>query len=129
MIVDSSALIAILRQEDDAQLFSEALMRAGIKLLAAPIYVETCMVYCGRKGEEGLPHVDRLVRESGIEIRAFSSDAASIAVEAFFRYGKGIHRAKLNFGDCISYAMAKIESMPLLFKGDDFRLTDVEAAI
>lgn len=129
MIIDSSALVAILRDEVESRAFANAIRNAKRRILAAPTYLETAMVIGGRKAEAGAAELDNLVAEVQIEIMPFSPAAARVACHAFFNYGKGRHRAALNFGDCISYAMAKTELMPLLFKGDDFRLTDVEPAL
>lgn len=130
MIIDSSAVIAILRQEDGAEHLSRAIASAPSRIMPAPTYLETCMVFCGRKGPEGQVRVDSLLSATGIDVRPFSEDAARLAVAAFLKYGKGRgHPAQLNFGDCVSYAFSKLEAMPLLFRGDDFRLTDVEAAL
>ena len=130
MIVDSSALIAVLRQEADASMFTEALASVKYRYLSAPGYLETCMVHVGRKGAEAQVDVDELLRDARIQILPFRSEHANVAVSAFVKFGKGRgHRAQLNFGDCISYAVSKVEAMPLLFKGDDFRLTDVECAL
>ena len=122
-------MIAILRDEPEARSIAKALKNARRKLLAAPTYVETSMVIAGRKALEGKAELDRLLAETGIEIVAFDAGAARAAVNAFIRYGKGRHPAGLNFGDWMSYALARTELMPLLFKGDDFRMTDVEVAL
>jgi ribonuclease VapC len=130
MILDSSALIAILRLESGATLYAEALDGAERVVIASPTYVEACIVNTGLKGIEGKKDVDDLLAKVDAKILPFSAEAADIAVQAYIKYGKGRgHPAQLNFGDCISYAMSKIELMPLLFKGDDFRHTDVEAAL
>lgn len=130
MILDSSALIAILQQEEDALTYAKALDGAKLLRLSSPTYLETAMVHCGRFGAEALSELDELVARIGIEITPFSHHAAQVAALAFLKFGKGQgHPAQLNFGDCISYATAKVEAMPLLFKGDDFRLTDVDCAI
>jgi ribonuclease VapC len=130
MIIDTSALIAILTAEDDAATYADALTQASAKLISAPTYLETCMVFCGRRNPGSVAEVDDLLRFAEISIRPFDRQTTDVAVGAFLRYGKGRgHPAQLNFGDCISYAMSKVEAMPLLFKGDDFRLTDVEVAL
>lgn len=128
MIVDSSAVVAIFRDEPDAPAYSQAIEQARRKLMAAPTFLETAMMVIGRKGEAAGPGIERFLLRSGIEIVPFTPAAARVAVEAFVQYGKGRHRAGLNFGDCISYALAKTELMPLLCKGDDFRFTDIELA-
>ena len=130
MIIDSSALIAILQQEHDAHIYAQALDRAKLLRLSSTTYLEAAMVHSSRFGAEALSELDELVARIGIEIVPFSSQAAQVAALAFLKYGKGQgHPAQLNFGDCMSYATSKVEAMPLLFKGDDFRLTDVVCAI
>ncbi len=108
---------------------SNAIASARIKRIGAPSYLEICMVIAGRRMSGAIEDIDGFMHKAGIEIVPFTAAASKIAVQAFIKYGKGRHPARLNFGDCISYAMSKTELMPLLFKGDDFRLTDVEAAI
>ncbi len=129
MIVDSSALLAIAFEEPEAITFIGAMQDAGDLRMGAPTYVESCIVVATRRGPSALPRLHLLAQVTKIEIVPFSRSAALIASEAFLKYGKGRHPAGLNFGDCMSYALAKTELMPLLFKGDDFRLTDIKAAI
>lgn len=129
MIVDTSALTAVLFNEADAALYEAAMAAAGNLRLAAPTLVELTMVLAGRKGDGALPELDRYLAESSIEIVPFTAEHAALARTAFLRYGKGRHRAGLNFGDCIAYATSKLAAETLLFKGDDFRLTDVEPAL
>ena len=129
MIIDSSALMCCFFNEPEAAIFANAMKRAPLLRMGAPIYLESCIVAASRHGPAALPKLDLLVRVSNIEIIPFTRAAAYMASEAFIRYGKGRHPAGLNFGDCMSYALAKTEVMPLLFKGDDFRRTDVEAAL
>ncbi|WP_027055245.1 type II toxin-antitoxin system VapC family toxin [Mesorhizobium erdmanii] len=129
MIIDSSVLVAILRLEPGYERFVLALTQAKRKLLPAPTFLETTMVLAGGWQDEILARLDDFLRTASIETIAFTADHAAVARQAFLRYGKGRHPAALNFGDCIAYATARLESMPLLFKGDDFRLTDIEAAV
>ncbi|OBQ70423.1 type II toxin-antitoxin system VapC family toxin [Mesorhizobium erdmanii] len=129
MIIDSSVLVAIFRLEPGYERFVLALTQAKRKLLPAPTFLETTMVLAGGWQDEILDRLDRFLRTASIETIAFTADHAAVARQAFLRYGKGRHPAALNFGDCIAYATARLESMPLLFKGDDFRLTDIEAAV
>jgi ribonuclease VapC len=130
MIVDSSAIVAILRDEPVASELAKALIAARSRLIATPTYLETCMVALSGKSPLAWSFVDQTLTRYEIQQIAFSNDAAKAAVEAFRRFGKGRgHPAQLNFGDCISYAVSKVEMMPLLFTGDDFRKTDVECAI
>ncbi|TPL02363.1 MULTISPECIES: type II toxin-antitoxin system VapC family toxin [unclassified Mesorhizobium] len=129
MIIDSSALVAILRAEPGHDRFVRAIADATRRLIAAPTLLETSMVLAGGWQDEILEPFDAFLRTASIETIAFTADHAAVARHAFLRYGKGRHPAALNFGDCIAYATARLEAMPLLFKGDDFRLTDIEPAI
>ena len=125
MIVDSSALVAMLRGEPAADEFGVALARAGGASVPAPVYLETCMVIAGRKGPDSRPEVDALLATFAWRVMPFTEEHARAAVQAFLRYGKGRHAAGLNFGDCMAYAVAQAEGAPLLFTGDDFAKTDV----
>ena len=129
MIIDSSVLVAILRLEPGYDRFVLAITQAKRRLLAAPTLLETTMVLAGRREDEVLDRLDQFLRTASIETVPFTADHAAVARQTFLRYGKGRHPAALNFGDCIAYATARLEAMPLLFKGDDFRLTDIEAAV
>ena len=128
MIVDSSALVAMLRAEPGADDVGLALAGAGGGSVPAPTYLETCMVMAGRKGPDSRSEVDALFETFGLRLMPFTEDHAREAVTAFLRYGKGRHAAALNFGDCMAYAAAQAEGAPMLFTGDDFARTDVEAA-
>ncbi|WP_027058706.1 type II toxin-antitoxin system VapC family toxin [Mesorhizobium loti] len=129
MIIDSSVLVAILRLEPGYERFVLAITQARKRLLAAPTFLETTMVLAGGRQDDILDRLDRFLYTASIETIPFTADHAVVARQAFLRYGKGRHPAALNFGDCIAYATARLEAMPLLFKGDDFRLTDIEAAV
>ncbi|MER9296976.1 type II toxin-antitoxin system VapC family toxin [Mesorhizobium sp. M0621] len=129
MIIDSSALVAILRAEPGHERLVLAIAQAKRRLLGAPTFLETTMVLAGGKQDEILDRLDDFLRTASIGTVAFTADHAAVARQAFLRYGKGRHPAALNFGDCIAYATARLEAMPLLFKGEDFRLTDIEAAV
>lgn len=130
MILDSSAFIAIARREAGFEGFLEVMERADTRRMSAATWLETTMVFVANKGSEAAAELEVLRAAALVDIIPFSADHATIAREAFMKYGKGRnHPAALNFGDCISYATAKLEMMPLLFKGDDFRLTDIEPAI
>jgi ribonuclease VapC len=129
-VIDSSVLIAILLNEPDSDVFADYLLSKSKSIIAAPTYLETCMVATFRIGKSGSDEIQNLMRQTRVEIVEFSVAAAHHSVQAFKKYGKGQgHQAQLDFGDCISYAMSKTEFMPLLFKGDDFRLTDVDCAL
>ena len=127
MIVDSSALVAMLRGEAGADELARAIARAGGGSVPAPCYLETCMVMAGRKGPDSRPAVEELLATLGLGIGPFTAEQSRAAVAAFLRYGKGRHAAGLNFGDCMAYAAAKAEEAPLLFVGGDFGRTDVVA--
>jgi ribonuclease VapC len=129
MVVDTSALMAILFQESDAPRYTEALAVAAPCRIASPTWVEAGIVIEVRYGAAGLLELDELAIESDLAIVPFTSDHARVAMAAFRHYGKGRHRASLNYGDCFSYALAKASGEPLLFKGNDFIHTDVTAAI
>jgi ribonuclease VapC len=125
VIVDSSALVAILRLEAQAERFARAIATAREAFVPAPCYLETCMVIAGRKGPDSRPRVDRLLAELRLGVIPLSEAHARAAVQAFLRFGKGRHAAGLNFGDCMAYAVAQAEGAPLLFAGDDFAKTDL----
>jgi len=97
--------------------------------MSAATLFESGILIQARRGDHGAGDLDRFIGESGIEIIAFDNAQATIARTAYRRYGKGNHRAGLNFGDCFAYALAKVSDEPLLFKGKDFARTDVKAAI
>jgi ribonuclease VapC len=129
MVVDTSALVAILFGEPDADRFVQALAAAPIRLLSAVTRVEVSFVVEGRKREAGRADLELLLRDGAFEIASVTPQQAQIAIEAFRRYGKGRHRAGLNIGDCFSYALAVATGDRLLFKGEDFAHTDVAAAL
>jgi ribonuclease VapC len=129
VIVDSSALVAILFKEADAAAFASALRDAQVCAVAAPTVVEATIVAEGRAGPGMARELDDLLRALDADVVAFTAEHAALARDAWRRFGKGRHPAGLNLGDCFAYALAKARGEPLLFKGDDFRLTDVEVAI
>ena len=128
MILDSSALIAILNGEAEADRFTGSIFQADRCAVSAPSLLETAMVIEGLAGDRGRRDLDDLLAELSVRIEPFTEHQLTIAREAFRRYGKGRHPARLNFGDCMAYALAKERGEPLLFKGDDFSRTDVEVA-
>jgi ribonuclease VapC len=130
VIVDSSALVAIIRAERDFEIYVDALEKSALSKMASPTYLELCMVVVANRDAQSKQIVDYLCRKFRISIIDFTTEISEIAFAAFIQYGKGRgHPAQLNFGDCISYATSKSELMPLLFKGNDFRLTDIECAV
>ena len=129
MILDSSAVIAILLREPGHERLLEALGGAAVAGIGAPTLVESGMVVSARLGVEARDLAAAMMREGGIEVIPFTEDHGIVAVDAFLRYGKGRHPANLNFGDCMAYAVATLNDWPLLFVGDGFRHTDVAAAL
>lgn len=130
MVIDTSALVAILLREPDAERFASAVEGAAVRLVSAVTRVELSCVIEGRKGEAGRTDLELLLRDGGIEVASVTPQQASIAIDAFRRYGKGRgHPAALNIGDCFSYALAVATGYPLLFKGNDFRRTDIRSAL
>jgi ribonuclease VapC len=125
MIIDVSALIAILDQEPEAERIVRAMSAASDRMLSASNLLEAGIVMQARRGDEGARDLDLLLAKLKIEIVPFTARQADIARKAFRRYGRGRHGAQLNFGDCFAYALAKDVSAPLLFKGDDFGQTDL----
>ncbi|MGH7042571.1 MAG: type II toxin-antitoxin system VapC family toxin [Acetobacteraceae bacterium] len=129
MVIDSSAVVAILFDEADWQRYVRAIEAATTRLISAATRVELAFVVEGRKREIGKVLLERFLRLTGAEIVAVTPQHAEIAVEAFRRFGKGRHRAGLNMGDCFSYALAAATNQPLLFKGGDFVHTDLHSAL
>lgn len=130
MIIDTSALIAILRDEPEARPFAEAIEAAANRRISAATYVEVGAVIDGAHDPVASRRIDELIAVAGITIEPVSATQARIAREAYRDFGRGSqHPAGLNFGDCFAYALAKERAEPLLFKGDDFGRTDVTAAV
>ncbi|PZU07806.1 type II toxin-antitoxin system VapC family toxin [Sphingomonas sp.] len=129
MIVDTSALVAILYGEEEAGSFTEIVQRADICRMSVATYLELTLVVEKQLGPEGTRHAESFVRRAGIQIEPVTLEQGLIARQAFFDFGKGRHPAALNYGDCFPYALAKACDEPLLFKGNDFSQTDVESAL
>jgi len=127
--VDSSALIAILRREPEADVFLRIVLDAGRCVLSSVSLLETSMALAGRNGDEASwIELDALISLTGMQVVAQDAMLAGVARAAFLRFGKGRHPAALNLGDCAAYALAKSRDLPLLFKGHDFARTDLDAA-
>jgi ribonuclease VapC len=129
MILDTSALVAILFNEDDAAIYAQAITRADSCRLSAATFVETAIVVEVHTKKNGSRQFDALIRRAGIVIDPVTEEQAHIARQAFIDFGKGRHPAGLNYGDCFSYALSKAAGEPLLFKGRDFAKTDLTAAL
>lgn len=125
MVLDTSALVAILTGEPEQTAFIKVIEQADVCLLSAASHVEAALVMEVRHGAAGVHDLGRLLDRAGCQIVAVDAEQASIARSAFQRYGKGRHPAGLNFGDCFAYALAVARGEPLLFKGNDFGQTDV----
>jgi ribonuclease VapC len=129
MILDSSALVAILFKEPEAERLAAMIRDTDTTAIAAPTLLETAIVAEGRTLPGMAEKLDALLGAIRPEIVPFTAEHVSLARDAWRRYGKGRHRAGLNLGDCFAYALAKERGQPLLFKGDDFAATDIEPAI
>jgi len=126
MVIDTSAVLAILQNEPERLRFSEALEDADIRSMSAASFVETSMIIESRYGSDGVRDLDLLIAKAAIVLEPVDTEQAHLARQAFRQYGKGRHPAGLNFGDCFSYALARFAAEPLLFKGKDFSRTDIE---
>ena len=125
MILDTSALAAIFFGEHDAALFARAIHDADRCLISAANFLELSIVIESQIGPEAGRQCDIFFRRAAIVIEPFTVEQAHIARQAFLDFGKGRHPASLNFGDCFAYALARITGQPLLFKGEDFKKTDI----
>jgi ribonuclease VapC len=129
MVIDASALVAILLQEGDWRELAQALEAAPRRMVSAATLVETSIVVEARKGPDAATDLDLLIYRSDIEIVPLDSAQAEAARRAWRTFGKGNHPASLNYGDLFSYALAKATGSPLLYKGGDFARTDVTPAL
>jgi ribonuclease VapC len=127
MIIDTSAIIAILFDEDDAMSYAKAITEADSCRMSAATFVEAAIVVEAQTRNNGSRQLDALMRRAAIVIEPVTEEQAHIARQAFIDFGKGRHAASLNYGDCFSYALSKASREPLLFKGKDFAKTDLSA--
>jgi len=125
MVIDTSAIVAILFGEPEAERLAHAIAADATRLMSSFTVLECAVVVEARKGEAGGHELDLLLHRIGVRILSFDAEQLELARDAWRRYGKGRHPAGLNIGDCCAYALAKSQGEPLLFKGDDFRQTDV----
>jgi ribonuclease VapC len=128
MIIDSSAVVAIVLQEPQYEPLVDKLVGSSSVGIGAPTLVETAIVLSARLGTDARGLLARLLAEAGISVVPFGEAHYATAVDAWLRFGKGRHRASLNFGDCLSYATARLAGLPLLCVGEDFAQTDIELA-
>jgi ribonuclease VapC len=129
MVVDTSAVLAILFGEPEREAFASSISEAGVRIVGTPNALEASIVVLARKGPAGLRELDLLLHAAGIDLVDFTGEHLALAREGYQRFGKGRHPAALNFGDCCAYALSIHSGEPLLFKGDDFARTDVRTAI
>lgn len=128
MVIDTSAVVAILRSEPEAARLERALVSDPVRLVPATCVLEARMVLVSRRGEHALAEIDLWLRKIEADIIPVDSELVDLATQGWLTYGKGHHPAALNFADCLSYALAKRADEPLLFVGKDFSQTDIEAA-
>jgi ribonuclease VapC len=129
MIVDTSAVLAILFNESDAERYARAISEADSRRMSAANFVEAAVVVEAQTRDSGSRQFDAFFRRAGIVIEPVTEEQAHAARQSYTDFGKGRHVAGLNFGDCFAYALAKVTGEPLLFKGGDFTKTDVKAAV
>jgi ribonuclease VapC len=125
MVIDTSALLAILLDEPERRPYNEAIEGADARAMSVATFVEASIVLEARRGAEGVRDLDLFIERAGIELVDVTAEHGRMARQAYARYGKGRHDAGLNYGDCFAYALAIARGEPLLFKGDDFSRTDV----
>ena len=128
MIVDTSAVLAVLFDEPDAERYVRALAGASRCRMSVVSFLEAAIVLESRAGAAAGPNLDLLLERAPIELEPVTPEHAQAARRAWQRFGRGNHRAALNFGDCFAYALAEATREPLLFKGQDFALTDIDTA-
>ena len=126
MVIDTSAICAILFNESDAAVFEAAIAKDSIRLMSTANILESAIVIEARYGEVGGREFDLLLHKASVERVAFSIEQIEIARHAWQRYGKGKHLASLNLGDCFAYSLSMISGEPLLFKGADFAQTEIK---
>lgn len=126
MVIDTSALLAILQNEPERRKFNEAIEAAETRSMSTASFLEISMIVESRYGADGVRDLDLLIAKAKVSLVPVDEDQAHLARQGFQKYGKGRHPAGLNYGDCFSYALARSLEQPLLFKGNDFSQTDVE---
>jgi ribonuclease VapC len=128
VIIDTSAMVAILYGEPEAVTFARLIHNSATNRISVANYLELSMVIEKQLGPEGMRQADAFIRRAAIDIEPVSIEQGHLARQAFLDFGKGRHKAGLNFGDCFAYALAKDFGEPLLFKGSDFAETDIHSA-
>ena len=128
MLLDTSALVAVLYGEPEARDFVERIHAADVCRISVANHVELSMVVESQLGPNGMRQADAFLRRAGVVVEPVTVEQGDLARQAFLDFGKGGHKAGLNFGDCFAYALARATGEALLFKGDDFALTDIRRA-
>ncbi len=128
MVLDSSAIVAIHLREPGHERLIDRIDAAEVVVVGVPTLLETTMVLTARMGQDARPMIFAFLRRLDAEVVPFNQEHLDAAATAFIRFGRGRHPAALNFGDCMSYAVASVAGMPLLFTGEDFSRTDVVRA-
>jgi ribonuclease VapC len=128
MVLDSSAIVAIHLRESGHERLMDRIDAAEVIVVGAPTLLESAMVLTARLGHDARPMLFAFLRRLEAEVVPFNQEHLDAAVTAFIRFGRGRHPAALNFGDCMSYAVASVAGMPLLFIGEDFTRTDIAQA-
>ncbi|EYR80462.1 type II toxin-antitoxin system VapC family toxin [Shinella sp. DD12] len=128
MVIDTSAIVAILGNELKAETLRRTIVADTVRLVPATCVFEARMVLVSQRGEHALAEIDLWLTKIAADVIAVDADLVDVATQAWLTYGKGRHPAGLNFADCFSYALAKRSDEPLLFIGDDFSKTDIQAA-
>jgi ribonuclease VapC len=128
MVIDTSAVLAILQNEPERRAINEAVEAADTRAMSVTALVECSIILESRYGPDAVRDLDLYIAKAQVALIPVDAEQAHLARDAFRKYGKGRHRAGLNFGDCFSYALARSLAEPLLFKGDDFAQTDLVAA-
>ena len=128
MVVDSSALVAVILQEDERSVFEDLILRRSDAVISVASLLEATITLLGRRRDSDATRLDETLSILAISTRAVDLEQEILARQAFVRFGRGRHPAALNFGDCFAYALAKARDEPLLFKGGDFAKTDIVPA-
>ena len=126
MVLDTSAVVAVLQNETERRKFNEAIEASESRSLSTASFVECSMILESRYGTDGVRDLDLFIAKAQVSLVPVDEEQANLARRAFQKFGKGRHPAGLNFGDCFSYALSRALDLPLLFKGNDFDQTDVE---
>ena len=129
MILDTSAILAVMLPEPGWEQLFQRLKDAPVVAVGAPTLLETAMILSSRLRRDPRPLLNEFLREAEVEVIPFGREHFEVAVDAFERYGKGRHPAALNFGDCLTYAVARLSGFPLLYTGADFSKTDLPAGL